>query len=57
MLCEKGREAEALAVGARAVELGGLLHPQQMPRELVRGVVTNSPWRDDAASWRTVRQH
>ena len=43
MLCEKGREAEARALGTRAVALGGLLHPQQMPRELVRGLRTNTP--------------
>ena len=55
MLCEKGREAEALALGVRAMALGGLLHPRQMPRELVRGVRTNTPWRDDAVSWRSVR--
>ena len=29
MLCEKGREAEAFALGARAVALGGLLHPHR----------------------------
>ena len=43
MLCEKGREAEAFALGARAVALGGLLHPQQMPRELVRRLRANTP--------------
>ena len=54
LLYKLRRVDEARAVGARAAALGGLMHPMQMPRELVRGV-SATPWRDDAASWRAVR--